>query len=189
MGYLPFGNEPEELNNDDFSIKSNDGSADLFIPKGALPGSVDEDDISVTRVSNDLTENGTWVVYNLEPDGLVFNEEVLFNVTLESANNALPMVIISNGAGIDLVNNTFTEFDLENHTQRVSIPLTHFSDVWFGYSGTFCLRISATNVHLGDKVITSASFSFTNNRFVTYAGGSKVQVWNFFEPHVRYKGT
>ncbi len=192
MGYLPFGNEPEELNNEDLSIKSNDESAELFIPKGALPDNVDHDDISVTRVSNSLTENGTWVVYDLEPDGLVFTEEVLFNVTLDGVSNAFSLVFISNDAGIELVNNTFTEIDLENNTRMVSVPLTHFSDIWIGPdTGTMSLKLSAPDVHLGDKVITSASFTFIKNKlkFDETGTGRGIWVYQFLDPYVFYEGT
>ncbi len=192
MGYLPFGNEPEELNNEDFSIKSNDESAELFIPQDALPDNVDHDDISVTRVSNSLTENGTWVVYDLEPDGLVFTEEVLFNVTLDGVSNAFSLVFISNDAGIELVNNTFTEIDLENNTRMMSVPLTHFSDIWIGPdTGTMSLKLSAPDVHLGDKVITSASFTFIKNKlkFDETGTGRGIWVYQFLDPYVFYEGT
>jgi hypothetical protein len=191
MGYLPFGNEPDELNNE-FSIKSNDESAELFIPKGALPDNVDRNDISITKVSNSLTENRTWVVYSLEPDGLVFAEEVLFNVTLESVNDALPLVFISNDAGIELVNNTYTEVYSENHTQRVSIPLTHFSDIWIGPdTGTMSLKLSAPDVHLGEKVNTVASFTFIKNKlkFDETDTGRGIWVYQFLDPYVFYEGT
>ncbi len=194
MGGFPFGDEPEELNNEDFSIKSNDESAELFIPKGALPSSVDLNDISITKVSNSQTENGTWVVYNLEPDGLVFTEEVLFNVTLESVNDALPLAFISNGAGMELVNNTFTEVDLENHTQTVSIPLTHFSNVYLGYvEDTIRLRLNARpfGEPIGDTIDTTASFTLVEKTLL-YDNtdlGLGIKVFELLEPYVIYKGT
>ena len=86
MGGFQFGNE---AGIGEFSVKSNDELAELIIPKGALPGSVDLNDISVTKVSDSLTKNGTWLVYDLEPDGLVFTEEVMFNVTLDNFNDSI----------------------------------------------------------------------------------------------------
>ncbi|MHA2031642.1 MAG: hypothetical protein ACW99Q_19870 [Candidatus Kariarchaeaceae archaeon] len=57
MGYFPFNIEPEELNIDDFSVRSNDESAKLSIPWDALPDNVDIDDVSVTKARNIVTEN------------------------------------------------------------------------------------------------------------------------------------
>jgi hypothetical protein len=193
MGYLPFGGEPEELNNDDFSIKSDDESAELFIPKGALSDNVDQDDISVTKASNIVTENGTWAVYELEPDGLAFKEEILFNVTLERGYNTLPIVIISNDNGIDLVNNIISEFDLDNHTQKVSIPLSHFSTIYIGTdTSAISLKVSAPrDVFLGDRVITIASFTFVENKLLLDRTDTEdgIYVYEFLEPYVTYKGT
>lgn len=192
MGYFQFGNEPEELNTEGFPITSNDESAELMIPKDALPDNVDLDDISVTRVSNKLSENGTWVVYDLEPDGLVFKEEILFNVTLEGVSNALPLVFISNGAGIELVNNTFTEVDLGNNTQIVSIPLTHFSTIHIlPNTGTFNIELSAPDVFIDDTVNTIASFTLIKSKLLrdATATGQGIYVYEFLEPYVTYKGT
>ena len=190
MGYFPFGNEPEELNIDDFSIKSNDESAVLIIPVDALPDNVDIDDVSVTKAPNIVTENGTWIVYNLEPDGLVFKEEVLFNVTLESVNNTVPIVFISSSNGVDLVNNTFSEFDLENGTQIVSIPLSHFSVINIGKTTTFSLKLSAPDVLVGERVNTIASFTFVHSKLLLdrTGTGEGISVCDFLDPRVRYKG-
>ncbi len=202
MGYIPFGDEPEELDIGDFSVKSNDESAELFIPKDALPDDVDLNDISITKVSNDLTENGTWVVYHLEPDGLVFTEEVLFNVTLESVNDAIPIVFISNGNGMELVNNTFTDIDLANHTQTVSIPLTHFSEIRLHGPdvGAFSLKFSVQKqdvgtkmpgVLVGDKVNTVASFTFLEDwmELVNSEPSPGYWVYEILKPQVIYRGT
>jgi hypothetical protein len=191
MGDFQFGNEPEELNNDDLSIKSNDESAELTIPKNALPDNVKPNDISVTRVSNSLTENGTLVVYDLEPDGLVFSEEVLFNVTFENANIALPLVIISNGTGNELVNNVISEFYLNNKSLKVSIPLTHFSTLRIRrITGTFSLEVSAPDeVFVGEKVNTIARFSLHKTKLIQARQFRHVTVYEFLEPHVIYKGS
>jgi hypothetical protein len=201
MGYLPFGNQPEDLNNEDFSIKSDDESAELFIPKGALPDNVDLNDISITKVSNSQTENGTWVVYELEPDGLVFTEEVLFNVTLESATDALRLVLISNDAGIELVNNTFTEVEMENQSQLVSVPLTHFSDLYVGYvNHAIRIRLDAPKSRvaydmfvepIGDTVDTTASFTLEKRKILddNTVFGHGILEFELLEPYVIYKGT
>jgi hypothetical protein len=192
MGYFPFGNEPKESNNEDFSIKSNDESAELFIPKGALPDNVEIEDVSVTKASNIVTDNGTWAVYELEPDGLVFKEEILFNVTLESPINITPIVFISSSTGVELVNNTFSEFDLENGTQIISIPLSHFSRIHiFHDTTTFNVKISAPDVLVGEKVNTIASFTLLNSRLLLDMSrtGDGIGVYEFLDPHVLYKGT
>ena len=192
MGGFPFGNEPEELNIGDFSIKSNDESAILSIPNDALPDNVDIDEVSVTKASNIVTENGTWIVYNLEPDGLVFKEEVLFNVTLESANNTVPIVFISSSTGVELVNNTFIDNDLENNTQIVSIPLSHFSTIRIFYdTTTFSLKVSVpTSIFVGERLNTIASFSFKSSRLLLDTRMvNGIFVFDILDPRVRYEGT
>jgi hypothetical protein len=192
MGYFPFGNEPEESNNEDLSIKSNDDSAILNIPVNALPDNVDIDDVSVTRASNILTENGTWAVYELEPDGLVFKKEVMFNIILESPNNSMPIVFISSSTGVDLVNNTFSEFDLEKGTQIVSIPLSHFSTIYVNHvTTTISIKLSVPDVIVGERVNTIARFTFVHSKLLLdrTGAGEGISVFEFLGPRVRYTGT
>jgi hypothetical protein len=189
LGGFQLNNEPAI---DEFSVKSNDEFAELIIPKDALPDGVDLVDISVTRVSENLTENGTWIVYDLEPDGLVFTDEVLFNVTLDSVNDTMPLVFISNGTGISLVNNTRTKVDLENNTQTLSIPLTHFSKIFIRPDqGTFRIELSAPDTLLDEQVNTIASFTLIQSKILLdrTSHGEGFILWEFLEPKCTYKGT
>jgi hypothetical protein len=191
LGGFQLNNEPAI---DEFSVKSNDESGELFIPKEAFPEGVDIDDISVTKVSNNLTENGTWIVYDLKPDGLEFIDEILFNVTLDSVNDTFPIVFISNGTGIELVNNTLIEVDLENNTQTLTIPLTHFTTIGISYNtGTINLKLYAPDTFVGNKVNTIASFTLIKNKLLLdrTSIGKGIIVWELLglEPHVIYKGT
>ena len=162
---------------DEFSVKSNDASAELFIPKGALPGNVDQDDISVTRISNNPSEDESWIDYELEPDGLEFIDEILLKVQLDNDDDTFPIVLISNGNGVDLVNNTRTEVDLENNTKIVSIPLTHFSTIAIKSAGAFGIKVSAEDTMVDEQVNTTASFTLYKTKVVkTY---SETDIWVF----------
>lgn len=187
LGLFQFGNEPVI---DDFSVKSTDESAELIIPKGALPDNVNQDDISVTRISNTASEDESWIDYKLEPDGLEFTEEILLKVQLDNDNDTFPLVLISNGNGIDLVDNILTEVDLENNTKIVSIPLTHFSTISIGFGGAFELKLSAQDTMVGEKVNTTASFTLFNTKFFRneIKIGKGITVFEFLEPHIIYNG-
>lgn len=187
MGLFEFGNEPVI---DGFSVKSNDELAELIIPKGALPGNVDQNDISVTRISSTSSEDESWIIYELEPDGLEFTEEILLKVQLDIDNDAIPIVFISTNTGIDLVNNTKSEVDLEIGKQNVTIPLTHFSNVCISSDhDPYEIKVSARDTPCGKQIITNASFTLYKDNFIAayYSGG--VSVWEFLEPSVKIKGS
>jgi len=177
---------------DEFSIKSNDESAELIIPKDTLPDSVNVDDISVTRISNSQFEDESLIVYELEPDGLVFKDEILFKVSLDGSNNLVPMVFVSTSTGIDLVDNTLTEVDLETKKQNVTVPLTHFSKVWIKSDhGVYDLVVSASDTPEGERVLTNAKFTLYKDNYVigpAVTGDSKVINVKFLAPQVSIMG-
>lgn len=177
---------------DEFSIKSNDQLAELIIPKDTLPDDMNVDDISVTRVPNNEFNDESLIVYELEPDGLVFKDEILFKVSLDASNNIVPMVFVSTSTGIDLVNNTQTEIDLETKKQNVTVPLTHFSDVMFDTRhGTYDIDPSALDTPVGEQVLTNAKFTLYKDQFLinqTLTGGSRITVFELLEPRILFKG-
>ena len=177
---------------DDFSIKSNDESAELIIPKDTLPDGVNVDDISVTRISNSQFEDESLVVYELEPDGLVFKDEILFKVSLDGSNNLVPMVFVSTSTGIDFVNNTKTEVDLDTKKQNVTVPLTHFSTVWIKSDhGVYDLVVSASDTPEGERVLTNAKFTLYKDNYLmgpTVTGDSTVIEVKFLAPQVSIRG-
>jgi len=190
IGGFQFGNESIT---DAFSIKSNDESAELIIPKDTLPDDVNIEDIFVTRILNDQLDDGELIVYELEPDGLEFTQEITLKVQLESDNNTVPIVFISTRTGIDLVNNTQTEVDLETKKQNVSIPITHFSEVGiFNRHGTSRITASAQDCRVGEKVLTTASFTLYKDRILIKSrllgAEYRIYVFEFLEPRVSIEG-
>jgi len=177
---------------DEFSIKSNDELAKLIIPSDTLPDGVNIDDISVTRLSNSQFDDESLIVYELEPDGLVFKDEILFEVSLDGSNNLVPMVFVSTSTGIDLVNNTQTEVDLETKKQNVTVTLTHFSTVWIKADhGVYDLVISASDTPVGERVLTNAKFTLYKDNYLigpTVTGDSTVIEVKFLAPHVSIMG-
>jgi hypothetical protein len=162
----------------------------------ALPDDIDLvlelDDITVTRISNNLSDDGSWIVYELKPDGLKFKSPILFQVSLDSNNDTIPIVFFSNGAEIELVNNTQTWVDLKNNTQTLSIPLTHFSDLLIKEDiGTYNLKASAQDTPVGSQVPTTASLTLYKDNFLfnnTSSGGGII-VLKLLEPRLTIHGT
>lgn len=177
---------------DEFSVKSNDELAKLIIPRDTLPDGVNIDDISVTRISDSQFEDESLIVYELEPDGLVFKDEILFEVSLDGSNNLFPMVFVSTSAGIDLVSNTKTEVDLETKKQNVTVPLTHFSRVWIKPDqGVYDLVVSASDTPVGERVLTNAKFTLNKDNYLmgpTVTGDSTVIAVEFLAPCVSIEG-
>jgi hypothetical protein len=192
MGNTPLINEPEELTGDEFSIKSDDGQAELTITKNNLPDNVDIEDISVTRIVDDQYDDNEWIIYELEPDGLEFKNPVLFNVSYESVNDTIPIVFLSYGGEVELVNNTFSEINLENNSRVISIPLTHFCKAClYKDSGAFKVDASAQDTICGEQILTDASFTLIKDSILfeqTYKGKKYWWEWKFIESKVLIKG-
>lgn len=174
----------------EFSIKSNDQLAELVIPRDVLPNDVDVNDISITRIPNNQFDDESLIVYELEPDGLVFKDEILFKVSLDGSDNVAPMVFISTSTGIDLVNNTKTEIDLETKRQNVTVPLTHFSKIAIKPDhGVYNLVVSALDTPVGKRVLTNAKFTlYKDNFLIPTSGDLKILVVEFLTPYVSLRG-
>ncbi|MHA2031641.1 MAG: hypothetical protein ACW99Q_19865 [Candidatus Kariarchaeaceae archaeon] len=99
----------------------------------------------------------------------------------------MPIVFISSSTGVDLVNNTFIANDLEKGTQIVSIPLSHFSTIHIGKTTTFNLKLSASDVLVGEKVNTIASFTFVHSKLLldNTWNGEGIIVGDFLDPRAR----
>lgn len=109
---------PENL-----TVQSDDGKASLEIPLDALPEGVSIEEISVVSVPAD-----EGFAYELKPDGLQFNEDILFIATIDNASNTVPLVFhISGEDNVELVDNIEIVIDLETNQTLVSAPISHFS--------------------------------------------------------------
>lgn len=107
---------------------SDDGNLLLQIPSTAMPDGVSLSDISVTRDTEeeDLT-------YILEPDGLVFEDDVQMTITTDVGEGYLPDVKQFNQVGDQERVTTFGDieifFDGDANKFEVSTPIRHFSRV------------------------------------------------------------
>jgi hypothetical protein len=190
LGGFPFKKSPESTDN--LTIMSNDGLAELTVPRDALPDGVDVDDISVTKVTGDQYDEGM-LVYELEPDGLEFKDPVFLNISFTSDNDTIPIVLISNSTDVELANNTVTEIDLGSNTQTVGIPLSHFSKVILKPgSGLFKIWATAQDTIVDKQIITDYGFTLYTLKLVErihkYDDVYAVFVLEFKEPWVRISG-
>jgi len=146
--------------------KSNDESAELVIPIESLPDNVNTQDISVTRIPDSQIEDSDLIEYNLEPDGIEFKDEILLQISLLDKEGTFPLVFISTENGMEVVNNTRIEVDLENSQRTVNIPLTHFSGIFLSKSGSFQIRATAQDTTVGEQIDTTGSFTLLKNNIV-----------------------
>lgn len=152
--------------------------AELQIPPTALPEGVNVDDVSITKVPEAETAlvfegEGQFYEYHLEPDGLEFSEEVMFNVTLKNVNDTIPIVLQITENSVEMVNNTWVDIDLENNTIVVSAPLTHFSRILVRWAGEgFSLTASATDTMLEQYVPAKAVFTVRSTPYINFLLGS-----------------
>jgi len=123
-GETPAGETPESLH----TIESNDDTAWLEIPENALPEGVDVNDILVTNVP---AKEG-FIVYNLKPDGLTFNEDIVFKTTFDNPKHAIPIVYqTTENNRIEIINDIKVDIDVKANKSTVSVPLLHFSSLYF----------------------------------------------------------
>ncbi len=80
----PSGETPESTH----TIESDDGKASLELSEGAIPEGVDISDISVTNAS---AEEGA-IIYELKPDGMTFNKDIVFKATFDNPINSIPIL-------------------------------------------------------------------------------------------------
>ena len=97
-------------------VISNDGLAELEIPKNALPEGMSIKDISITNVSVD----DTMIAYELKPDGTIFSEEPTFKTTFKNKDNIIPIPFsISEENGIELVSGAEITLNLAKNETTV----------------------------------------------------------------------
>ena len=137
---------------DTVTVESEDGSAVLSIPAGALPEGVTLKDIEIREVSADpdlfvATEGDPpLAVLRLEPDGLQFSEPVTLTVQLQIEDPSGQIFAIHVfGDEAEMITDVESEFDPESNTLTASIQLRYFSDVWFSLlENVFEVEVSAS---------------------------------------------
>ncbi|MFC1898851.1 DJ-1/PfpI family protein [Chloroflexota bacterium] len=144
---IPAGETPENVH----TIESNDGTAWLEIPENALPEDVDINNILVTNVP---AKEG-FIVYNLKPDGLTFNEAIVFKTTFDNPEHAIPIVYQTTESDcIEIINDIKVDIDVKANKSTVSVPLLHFSSLRF-YQYWFSGEAQASDTPVGSNVNSS----------------------------------
>jgi len=120
--YFSFGGASPDIQ----KVVSNDGRAELEIPKNALPEGMSIKDISITNVSVD----DTTIAYEFKPDGTAFSAGLTFKVTFKNKDSVIPIpFLISKKNGIEPVNGAKVSLNLTKNETAVSLPIAHFSDL------------------------------------------------------------
>lgn len=137
--YFSFGGASRGIQ----KVISNDGLAELTIPKNALPEGMSIKDISITNVSVD----DSMIAYELKPDGTAFSAPLTFKTTFKNKDNVIPVpFLISREKGIELVSDVETTLDLTKNEATISMPMAHFSGVVFSTDHTGALFNATMNV-------------------------------------------
>lgn len=153
-----------------YTITSDDGNAQLEIPKSALPEGMSIKDISITNVSVD----DTMIAYELKPDGTAFSKEVTFKTTLKNSGNIIPTpFLLSKESGLEPVSGSKISLNLTKNETVISVPLTHFSILTFPMR-TDRAFFSATmdvpdQVYVGDVVTAKATLNKRTDSVVLFS--------------------
>ncbi len=170
--------KPAQSNKEDVLIvQSGDGRASLEIPKSALPAGVDPNDISVSRLAEynlpvigaDDSQN---ITYRLEPDGLEFNEPVIFKTSFDNPGHGVPLVFLVTGDNqVEVLENTEIAIDPETDIATVMAPVSHFSQLTINVALTFfSYKVEAADIFVGHNTEAKAIISKSNIFDITVAG-------------------
>lgn len=152
-----------------YTVRSDDGNAELAIPIDALPQGVSLSDIAMAKVNtseyfgNDLN-NDSVVVYSLEPDGLEFPEPV--TVTFEEPLVAqgedsftVPLIVHDGGEGgleSELLDIVGIQVNEDEGSMRVAASIDHFSHILRDLDGLFVVKRTPPD---GSRYMRTESFS------------------------------
>jgi hypothetical protein len=150
------------------SLVSDDGVVSLDVPASALPPGTAAADLSVKKGEG----TDEWEVYELGPDGTVFNGPVGMTIELSIAADVEGNVLLphirhvsanDDGAVADVLADMEARLDLATERLTVRSTITHFSQVWISKtSGQLAVSIAPpTPTEIGKPVsipvkITSA---------------------------------
>jgi len=152
-----------------YTVKSDDGLAELQIPKSSLPKGIDLEDVSIKPISNskgfiEEIEGGSLMIYELQPNGLQFDEDITFQTEIDAGidregNIAIPILLHTFGEDSELVEEMDVTLDLENGKIDVSAKIDHFSNLYIG-SGSysfFNINAKAQDADVGQTVYSSST--------------------------------
>ncbi|MEA3248792.1 MAG: hypothetical protein U9Q03_00345 [Patescibacteria group bacterium] len=133
------------------TIVSQDGSAQMAVPEGALPEGTTVDDLSIEIIEYDESDEETTeglLSYSLRPDGLQLAAPVTVTLTTDLSPGDeydIPLVLHVSGEGEDavteIIDNTLVTVDPEAGDLVVAADVTHFSDIHlYNFSGLFVAK-------------------------------------------------
>lgn len=170
---------------DSNTVMSGDGEVNLVVAEEALPEGVSRKDINITKLSDDEMpfQSGGEIKfegYNLEPDGLTFNEPVNLEMTFENAEGRLPFFFHVSGDEVKPVNDA--EYEIIDGAVSVSIPVTHFSKIVYYPEGPmFKFTAQASDTEIDDPVEASATLTMLTDTYV-----QEIPSFKFFDGPAEY---
>lgn len=130
--YFSFGGASRGIQ----KVISNDGLAELTIPRNALPEGMSIKDILITNVSVD----DAIIAYELKPDGTAFSAPLTFKTTFKNKDSVIPVpFLISEANGIEPVSGVETTLDLTKNETTISMPIAHFSVLAIPFAAAYTL--------------------------------------------------
>lgn len=167
------------------TMESDDGEVTLEVPKDALPEGVELSDLSVTAVNG--SEDA--IVYELEPDGTQFSEDLTLTTTIDLKEGIIPEMYLVSNDKIEPIKEADIIIDQEKGTTTVKAKIPHFSRFVMREGARFSYGAEATGGFIGDPVAASASVSFNYEpRTVQNSGHSPFTV-NMVPESVTVRGT
>lgn len=163
--YFSFGGVPRGIQ----KVISNDGLAELAIPKNALPKGVSIKDISITNVSVD----DDIIAYEFKPDGTAFSAGLTFKAIFKNRDSIIPVpLLISKANDIEFVSGAETTLDLTKNEATISVPVAHFSGVAIGRTPAYAffkatIEVPA-QVPIGDIVTAKVTLTKTTDSVVLF---------------------
>lgn len=148
-------------------VQSADKIVSLEIPRGALPKGTDLSSIKITKTAEsslNVKAGETVVSYKMEPDGLEFSEDVIFQTEFTGTKDGLPLFYhISNG----IVEPAKTEYIIKGDNVTVRIPVSHFSTM-SSIQGSRNIKVKAnsSDTIVGNNINASAKVEINDEDMI-----------------------
>lgn len=136
-------------------ITSDDGRASLEIPEGALPEDVERSDISVTADTS--YENA--IVYELEPDGTEFLEDLSLTVDMDYEEGVIPQAYLFSDGELAPIRHVEIIIDVEEGKTTLIASIPHFSKLYvdkMSDSNYFSVEAGVGSAYVGEPVVVTA---------------------------------
>ena len=126
---------------DTVTVESEDGSAVLSIPTGALPNSTGMSDVRIEDLPRPSGDDQVLAVYALHPDGLELLTPATMTIEVTPGQAAAGVFVVhSSGPDrsvVELITDVSFEVSPENDTVFVSAQFSHFSEMRWNYGPFF----------------------------------------------------